>query len=130
MFIPKEIIAVNAKGQNQALAAAFVKEFLSSSCQKTFKIEDTAYPVNRTAFHEMEEAELETAENSGLSAEACREGFEKIESIIDQLSVCSVTDPVIRDAVAEQGMRFLNGELTLEDAVSGIVQKIGLYMAE
>ena len=130
VFIPKEIVAVNAKSQNQASAVAFVKEFLSSSCQETFKIEDTAYPVNRTAFHGMEEAEIGTAENSGLSAEACREGFEKIGSVIGQLSVCSVTDAVIRDAVTEQGMRFLNGELTLEDAVSGIEQKVGLHMAE
>lgn len=130
VFLPKEIVAVNAKGQNQASAAAFVKEFLSSSCQETFKIEDTAYPVNRTAFQKMKETELGTAENFGLSAKACGEGFEKIGAIIEDLSVRSVTDAVIRDAVTEQGIRFLNGELTLEDAVSGIEQKVGLHMAE
>ncbi len=130
VFLPKEIVAVNAKSPNQISALAFVKEFLSSSCQETFKIEDTAYPVNRAAFHAMEEAELGTAESSGLSAEACREGFEKIGAVIENLSVCSVTDAVIRDAVTEQGLRFLNGELTLEDAVSGIEQKVGLHMAE
>ncbi len=130
VFIPKEIVAVNAKSRNQESALAFVKEFLSSSCQETFKIEDTAYPVNRAAFRAMEEAELKTAESSGLSEEACREGFERISDIIEHLSVRSVTDTVIRDAVTEQGMRFLNGELTLEDAVSGIEQKAGLHMAE
>lgn len=130
VFIPREVIGVNAKGANQSAAVAFAKEFLSSSCQSTFKFEYSAYPVNRAAFQRMEESELQAAPDYGLSSEVCKAGFDRIQSIIDNLSVCCVTDTVIRDAVVEQGLRYLNGEASLDEAANGIVQKVSLHMAE
>lgn len=130
VFIPREIIGINAKGQNQSAAAAFVKEFLSSACQTAFHIEDTAYPVNRAAFWSKAESELQAAPDYGLDSEVCKAGFDKIQSIVEKLSVCSVTDTVIRDAVVEQGMLCLKGEASLDEAVDGIVQKVSLHMAE
>lgn len=130
VFLPKEIIAVNAKSQNPAAAETFVKEFLSSGVQSTFRIEDTAYPVNRTAFADMKEQEIQREGSSGTQADLYKKGFQKIESIIEQLSVCSVSDTVIRDAVREYGLRCLSGEITVEEAADGIAQKVSLHMAE
>lgn len=130
VFIPKEIIGVNAKSQNQTSAIAFVKEFLSAESQSTFKIEDTAYPVNKTAFQKMGDQKIQTAEEWGLTNEKCKEGFGKIQSIIENLSVCCVADTVIREAVMEQGVRYLNEETTLDEAANVIEQKVRLHMAE
>lgn len=133
VFVPKEIIAVNAKGPDQTLAAAFVKEFLSSESQSQFRIKDTAYPVNRTAFQNMKEAELDglkTTEGVGISEDKCREGFEKIESIAEKLTLPSVTDTMVRDTVMQEGLRCLSGEISLEEAAEAVRQKISLHMAE
>ncbi|MDO5423078.1 MAG: ABC transporter substrate-binding protein [Eubacteriales bacterium] len=131
VFVPVEIISVNAKSENQQAALAFVKEFLSSDCQKQFTIEDTAYPVNQTAFQEMREEEVaRNVEYDTLPEEESRAGFEKIEEIIRELHTPTVTDTVIRETVTEQGVRYLSGEASLEETVNSILQKVNLHMAE
>ncbi|MCD8074594.1 MAG: ABC transporter substrate-binding protein [Lachnospiraceae bacterium] len=55
VFIPAQIIGINAKSTNQEAALEFVKEFLSSECQSELSVSDRGYPINKTAFQNMEE---------------------------------------------------------------------------
>jgi len=64
VFIPAQIIGVNAKSSNQEAALEFVKEFLSSECQSELSVSDRGYPINKTAFQIMEEDVL-GADDSG-----------------------------------------------------------------
>lgn len=131
VFIPLEILGVNAKGTNTEKALEFVRQLLSADCQQQFTIEDCGYPVNRTAFSRLKENEL-TAEYNDLDTygEVYREGFARMEELIEGLTTKGVTDNLVRSAVLESGMDYLSGARTLEDAVSSIVQKVSLHMAE
>ncbi|MCC8137892.1 MAG: ABC transporter substrate-binding protein [Clostridiales bacterium] len=134
VFIPAQIIGINAKSTNQEAALEFVKEFLSSECQSELSVSDRGYPINKTAFQIMEEDVLgadDTGETSwGVSAEELRNLFDQIEAMIPELSNRSVTDAVITDSVKEEGLKYLSGEADLDTVVSSIMQTVTLHLAE
>ncbi|MCD7762531.1 MAG: extracellular solute-binding protein [Lachnospiraceae bacterium] len=134
VFIPAQIIGINAKSTNQEAALEFVKEFLSSECQSELSVSDRGYPINKTAFQIMEEDVLgadDTGETSwGVSAEDLRNLFDQIEAMIPELSNRSVTDAVITDSVKEEGLKYLSGEADLDTVVSSIMQTVTLHLAE
>jgi len=134
VFIPAQIIGINAKSTNQEAALEFVKEFLSSECQSELSVSDRGYPINKTAFQIMEEDVLgadDSGETSwGVSAEDLRNLFDQIEAMIPELSNRSVTDAVITDSVKEEGLKYLSGEADLDTVVSSIMQTVTLHLAE
>ncbi|MCC8104002.1 MAG: extracellular solute-binding protein [Clostridiales bacterium] len=134
VFIPAQIIGINAKSTNQEAALEFVKEFLSSECQSELSVSDRGYPINKTAFQIMKEDVLgadDTGETSwGVSAEELRNLFDQIEAMIPELSNRSVTDAVITDSVKEEGLKYLSGEADLDTVVSSIMQTVTLHLAE
>lgn len=129
VFIPKEVLGINALSQNQSLARKFFEEFLSSECQSRFAITDMSYPINTTAFQKQMKDELEMAENES-DRKIYKEGFKKIENIILQLDKCCITDAVIRDTVADEGMRYISEEQSLEETLNRVTQKLNIYMSE
>ncbi|MCC8050472.1 MAG: extracellular solute-binding protein [Clostridiales bacterium] len=134
VFIPAQIIGINAKSTNQEAALEFVKEFLSAECQSELSVSDRGYPINKTAFQIMKEDVLgadDTGETSwGVSAEDLRNLFDQIEAMIPELSNRSVTDAVITDSVKEEGLKYLSGEADLDTVVGSIMQTVTLHLAE
>lgn len=133
VFVPVQIVGINAKSSNQEYALGFVKEFLSSACQSELGSTDRGYPINKTAFQMREKAE-QNAKEAGYDLEVNDEELKKmfatIESMVSALSERTVTDAIIRDSVSEEGMKYILGEADIDTAVSSIMQKVGLHMAE
>ncbi len=157
VFLPREILGINAKSDKGELAAAFIKEMLSLDVQISFTLEDTAYPVNRQAFENMGQSVLDQLQSgaeespdgaaasvegdseAGQTAgpdpvdaqvERYRAGFARMDEMAAGLEVCGVTDSTIRSVVITQAQSYLSGETSLEDSVTAILQRINLYLAE
>ena len=58
---------------------------------------------------------------------------EEVDEILAQLESVdepALVDRTVQNLVVEQGSKYLKGELSLEQAVNAIMQKMNLYLAE
>ncbi len=129
VFIPIEVIGINALSKNQELAIKFLEGFLSSESQSRFTITDMGYPINVTAFQKQVKEELAVVEDQSIK-EVYQKGFEKIEDIISKLDSCCITDTLIRETIVEEGMHYILGEQSLDTALGQVVQKLDIYLSE
>lgn len=137
VFVPKEIIGVNAASPNGEKAKEFVQDFLSAASQSQFVLQDMAYPVNKTALRDSMEAELNSRERleswlegTDAAKEDVKAGLERIIEMTDELDTCALNDDILRNIVLEHGMKYLDGQEELEQAVNSILQSVELRMAE
>lgn len=134
VFIPMQIVGVNANSSNKKLALEFVKEFLSSECQSELSVDYRGYPVNRTGFQTMAEDVLRVGIKGEvdwtLSEDELQKLFKDTEAIVCELKNRSITDTVITGSVKEEGEKYLAGEMDLETTVGSIIQKVTLHMSE
>ena len=54
----------------------------------------------------------------------------EIQELGKSLTTPSRGNEVILNAIAENGTRYLNGEISLEEAAKGAIQQVNLYLAE
>ena len=141
VFIPSSIVSVMNTAKEQERAFDFVKYLLSSGSQK----QGWGLPVNQKAFEELAYTDP-YGENGGFSVcSGNEETGEYIEltyswptkeesdafyEMVKQLSNCAETEQVQYEVVIEQVRRCLSGEITEDEAVNTIMQKINLYLAE
>ena len=59
-----------------------------------------------------------------------QEVMDELTVLLESLTMPSITEASIEEAVLTQGESYLKGTLPLEDAVSAICQKMNLYFAE
>ena len=59
-----------------------------------------------------------------------KEESDAFYEMVKQLSNCAETEQVQYEVVIEQVRRCLSGEITADEAVNTIMQKINLYLAE
>lgn len=59
-----------------------------------------------------------------------QEEVDRFKKLIDSLDTPSLTDAVMGELVAEQAGKCITGEITAEEAVSVVCQKMNLYLAE
>lgn len=137
VFLPMEIISVNCRSEKAEQAKAFAGIFLSSGCQKQFTIEDCGYPVNRTAFNlladsNVDEESVASWRESGydISAETFQSGFERIAEMADGLDTVGIIDETFKNIVIEQGMTYLNGGQSSDEAAERVVQSLELRLSE
>ena len=58
------------------------------------------------------------------------EELDGLKALLEQAEVPASTDDTIWNAVKEQGEKYLNEGLGLDEACSNIIQKVNLYLAE
>ena len=46
------------------------------------------------------------------------------------LTTPTLDNAIITSAVCENGVRYLNGEIGLDEAVNAVIQQVNLYLAE
>jgi ABC-type glycerol-3-phosphate transport system substrate-binding protein len=144
VYIPITIAGINANTANIEMATEFVKELLSNDVQT---LTHNGLPVNKSAFELLLTAHDDVYENGGIFLMyglSDDEGMifswniywfdsEQKQLIRDWIAKADtpyLKDSMITDTVSEQGVYYLEGSKSLEEAVECIMQNIEIYLAE
>lgn len=132
LFIPTNIVGVNSKSEVIDVAKEFVTCLFSYEVQS----QDTGggNPVNRKAFAANMELDQEIELDLGnvtLNLELLtEEEKEAYISLVESLDTAVNRDWIIREAIFEQLEDYLDGSISLEEAVDNMAKKIDLYLVE
>lgn len=143
VFRPNTLLALSAASGKKDAAMRFFDYFLSAQAQSSYD----GLPVNQEAFDiQFTPQEEYLAEDGGYSylSMSSQDGTrleyvvywpddEQILALKEQLGhlqTAYLPDSVLEDAVFEQGVAYMQGKLSLEQALDGIEQKVSIYMAE
>lgn len=147
-FYPRSVVGVSAKASEKEAAEKFVKFLFEEESQRASNTEGLA--VNSKVYEDM--AYWKMGKSSGDTIGSIGASYdtgdgnikqivmdeiipedEAIQNIIDlgkTLTVPAKSNQIIRNAVAESGEKYLNGEMSLDDAVKAIMQEVNLYLSE
>ena len=141
VFIPSAIMSVNAKTQDTQLAVDFIKEVLAKETQ-SIDLSD-GFPVNKEGLTEMEknpngDEEFgtigmidETGREVDLSVRwPSSEQLQRLEDIMISLDTPNTIDPMLLHTVEEYAPKVWQGEMSVEEAVNEIVNKMQIRMSE
>lgn len=153
VFIPGTIVGVSAKSSQTEGAEEFVKFMLSELAQSVNQ--ESGFPVNKKALDtelfaeklakgELSEDEriIMTGGSSWMDEDGVfhefsfdtlvpgQEQVDHFKELIDSLDTPSLTDAVMKELIAEQAGKCITGEITAEEAVNTVSQKMDLYLAE
>lgn len=145
LFVPNGIIGMNEKTKEKELAVSFIKELLGIEVQKADL--DNGFPVNADAFDKFTET-LHPDASYGFSAAVIsedgqgsepvhfsakwpgEEAIAKLKKQIGELTIPTLSDGVVYSAVLENGIKVLEGNMSVDEGCDAIVQKIEIYLAE
>lgn len=142
VFIPNTVLGVNAAGAHREVAEDFVMSMLGAELQK--QPLGMGFPVNREAMEaELHKRSTEDEATGCVSWEdedgnegilniiwPSEEQLTQLEAMIESLDTPASTDENVKNAVVESGAAALNGEKSIDDAVSEIINKVQIYLAE
>lgn len=142
VFVPFMVLGINSKSSQPETAEEFVKYLLGSDGQGIYTYQN-GFPVERESFcraidgHEYEQNENQITSQLGdgdvveyTQAPTPEEEITKMTGLVESLTVPSLQDDVIKEAVVEQGVKVLKGELDPEEGAAAIIQKVNIYLAE
>lgn len=141
VFIPGTIMSVTVKAKETQLALDFMKEALSKDTQ-SIDLSD-GFPVNKDALKEIEKNPNEGIE-IGMIASVddtgreinllinwpSEEQIKKLEDIIISLDKPNTIDAMYLSIVEEYAPKVWIGEMSVEEAVNEIINKIQIRMSE
>lgn len=143
VFEPMSTLGVLSTSENQEAALDFVSFALSLEAQTLSDYH--GFPVNRAAFtdtlyqpmweegagYSVSSENNQTGEYYSLEYEwPAQEELEWLEAQVENLTVCADNGSVQSDVVLEEVRRCMSGELSVDETVNSIMQKINLYLAE
>lgn len=147
-FYPRSIVGISAKASEKEASEKFVQFLFEEESQRASNDEGLA--VNNKvyedmAYWKMRKSSGDTIGSIGASYDTEDGNIRQIEmdeiipedeaiqNIIDlgkTLTVPAKSNQIIRNVVAESGEKYLNGEMSLDDAVKSIMQEVNLYLSE
>lgn len=140
VFVPKGILGINSKSTQQEDAGKLVSYLFSKEAQK---LAVEGLPVNRAALTEIFDSYEDDTMIYGYSAAS--EDGESLEIEVRKLSeeeetqllslaeaadTAVPTDSVMEAMVIEQSGNCIAGQISEEEAVQSIIQKMNLYLSE
>ncbi len=142
VFVPAMVLGISSKSAQPEIAEEFVKYLFSQEAQKISQF--GGFPVEKESFrsvidgHEFEGQENLVSVGGGDMDEmlSCameptpEEEIKKMTELVETLTTPSLQDDVIKDAVVEQGIKVLKGEMSPEEGAAAIMQKVNIYLAE
>ncbi|MDD2978486.1 MAG: extracellular solute-binding protein [Hespellia sp.] len=142
-FVPSVIVGINSGTKQEKLAASFVETVLGG---ETGTQGDYLLSANKKALDTVKEMPWGangTDEIGGMAISSedgtmveflikkpSKEDMGSLTSMLESLDSPCINDAAIVDPVMEQGTAYLDGEQSLEDTVTNIMQKINLYLNE
>ncbi|WP_274422639.1 ABC transporter substrate-binding protein [Blautia sp. XA-2221] len=143
-FIPKQTVGISAKAAEPEAAEKLVEFLFSKEGQETGTSE--GFPVNETVYDSGEywavgdengklgtlgSGNAETGEYIEFDiVRADEENTKYIQELGKTLTQPSEQNEIILEAVASNGSRYLEGEISLEEAAKGAIQQANLYLSE
>lgn len=143
-FIPSQIIGISAKAEQKEAAEKLVGFLFTKEGQEIGS--NSGFPVNEAVYDSEDywaagddQGRLGTSgggnANTGEYVEmdivrADEETTKEIQELGKTLTTASRGNEIILNAIAENGTRYLNGEISLEEAAKGAIQQVNLYLAE
>lgn len=139
-FVPMTTVGISSKSTDTETAGKFV-EFLLSKDAQTIS-QGGGLPVNKTAFDEdIKNASKDSGDQTpnldanGQEAQNQAGGvsesdLKELNTMIESLTTPSVVDDVIKENIKEQAEQYVSGNITIEEAVKNVMQKINLYLSE
>lgn len=143
-FYPEQIIGISAKSTNKEAAQEFLSFLFSEEGQKLGA--EVGLPVNRTIYEDVnywtqgtpgKAISFTSSENNEtgeyVELEICLPSEETAKEIIDlgkTLTIPSKDNSIVQNAVLDAGTRYIDGDISLEEAVSAITQEVNLYLSE
>lgn len=153
IFIPSNVIGVNAKGKNKEEAKEIVKELIAGKSNN--RMYGYGLSVNATNLKsefevnldELYEPEFDDATNHyingswgwsdefGNSKEVKmfmpnEDDVNKLMSEIETLNTAATINTVLLTEVAKQFNAYAEGEISLEDAINTVMDNLDLYLSE
>jgi ABC-type glycerol-3-phosphate transport system substrate-binding protein len=145
VFFPRTIAAVNSKTANPDKAKEFIKVLLSEQLQ-TIDLGD-GFPVNKRSFEKLLTGYMATGEDTdhkgtlgmnGWNGDIIILGIEKLSGqeadnlrlLINNLSTPDIADSIIIDSITELGPAALNGEKSIEEVATDIINKLEVRLKE
>lgn len=143
VFMPCTMLGISAASEQTELAYGFMDVFLSAEAQSVY----TGLPLNQAAFDRQFTPKEEFLGENGEYGSVCtmdEDGNmidftiywatdEQIASLWEEMATVNtayVPDSMLEDAVFRQGIDYMKGTQSLEQALTGIEQAVAIYMAE
>lgn len=141
VFQAQSIAGVSARAAEPEMAREFVQKLLSYD---VMSMQQDPYPVNVASFERLFYTEMEGDEafgSVGISKEdgsistldlywPNEEEQKGLEQIVRSLKTAYLPDSRIEQAVIEAGVAVLEGQLSVDEGVAQIKQKVQLYLSE
>lgn len=143
VFVPTMVLGISSKSSQPELAGEFVKYLLSPNAAQDIFTQFSGFPVEKGAFrsaidghkYEKNENNITSQLHDGDAIEYTQaptpeEEITRMTELAESLTTPSLQDDVIKEAVVEQGVKVLKGELSPEEGAAAIMQKVNIYLAE
>lgn len=144
VFVPEMTLGISSKSAEPETAEEFVKFLLSPEGQKINQ--SGGFPVEKEVFtscvdgHKYtEQSSMVMSAGAGISEDESlsyemeptpQDAIDKITNLAESLTTPAFRDDVIKETVAEQGMKVLKGEIQPQEATNAIMQAVNIYLAE
>lgn len=142
IYLPQNMMGINAASARTEQAKDFLKLFLSKEVQSSLG----SYTINKMALDELFTPKQDLEEDGTYGGVAMSTGdglmiemaiyFPTEEEInifkgwMEAADTPYIEDTVLESAVFEEGSEFILGNQSLEEAVDAIEQKLAIYLAE
>lgn len=143
-FIPVQTVGISAKAEQKDAAEKLVEFLFGKEGQVIGQSE--GFPVNEAVYNSADywaagdengnlgtagSGNADTGEYIELDIVRADEAVtEEVRELGKTLTVPSKGNEIILDAVAKNGSRYLEGEISLEEAAKAAIQQVNLYLAE
>ncbi len=138
-FIPKGIMGVNSASKDMETTLDFYKSLYSEKLQEADVME--GFPVNKTVFAKLAKGKNITESYIGSSDRNGKEisyhltiptdeEMKRLLELAEGLTTPALMDNTIQDTVETFGEKVLSGEISLDEGVKAIIQKVDLYLQE
>lgn len=143
-FVPVNVVGISSKSSEKEAAEKFVSFLFSDEGQQLTR--QVGYPVKQSvydgeAYWNQGEPGSCIMTSSSYNAEAgVEETFETLapaQEIINEFKELGKTlttpiadNEIVLHAVSDAGVRYLNNEISLDEAVNSVIQQVNLYLSE
>lgn len=138
-FIPKGIMGVNSASKDMETTLDFYKSLYSEKLQEADVME--GFPVNKTVFAKLAKGKNITESYIGSSDRNGKEisyhltiptdeEMKRLLELAEGLTTPALMDNTIQVTVETFGEKVLSGEISLDEGVKAIIQKVDLYLQE
>lgn len=135
-FVPFMSLGLASQAKDSELAQSFIQMALSAEGQSLMTVH---FSVNRKAFeNECQNTRPYSISTTGADGEICgyevmplnEEQIQKLTAMLESLGTPAWSDRVVQDLFIGEGVKYLQGQQSFEDAVSAITKKVQLYVSE